>query len=971
MTRILNMKTLFLCGFALLVAISSALAATVDPRGPIEYPGMKAVVDEQGVQTPGFQFRNECQKPTPWQAQWIWPGGGETPAVALFRKEVTLTAAPVHVAAWLTADAKYRLYVNGRLASRGPVDIGHDFAGGQTHRWFYDYRDLTSRFVLGRNIIAVEVFRQAPRAISRGQPGLLFEAEISLPGQRPETVKSDASWRAISAPQFLNATSYDAGKEPSGWRLTGFDDNAWPACREVKDVWAPLVASEIPPLMEARYPVLRFEGLPNRTIVGDGSFRVVFDRVLSAYPTIKVKGGKGAQLTIKAHQQATMLLGEGEQYFEFPIMTEIVPGFTVELKNVTTPLEIVDVGANFTSQPVAYRGTFQCSDERLNRIWQVSRWAVQICLQTHHLDSPNHQEPISDPGDYLIESMVSHYAFAQPWLARQDLRKFAWLLKDENYHNFHTSYSIGWLQMLMDYYDYTGDKAFVEEMAPYVHELLDMYSSWRGKNGLISEAPNYMFMDWVTIGGFGCHHPPAVIGQGYLTAFYFHGLEMASRVATLQGDSARVEKYAQLRREITGAFQRELWVAEKRLYRDGKPFQTSVKPYRWLPADKDIETFSPHVNLLAVLYDLALKDRQPAIVEKVLAEKPLNTQPWFMHWVFQAIDHAGLFDKYATQQMRRWQIVPETQSFHEMWHGGDLSHGWCSTPLVQMSSRVLGVTPTSPGFKMLAIRPTLCDLTWAKGRVPTPQGDVAVSWALGDNQLQLDVTVPAGVEAEVTVPTSRFDKPVIRRDGQATEPVARVAAGTHHFEVTGKLSPAVTLQDEEPAQTAAPDDFEADVLKDDLLHRYLARIEDHCSHSGGGRDASALVNGTTRNGSDGAVTLDDGKTFRGYGSGGWVTFFLRQPCDLSEVRSFAGHGDARASQQYAVLVAYAGRPESFVKIATGSKPCAGGASELRVPLQARGVVAVRLEFQDGPQGFNVYREINLAGKPSEATAKGR
>ena len=120
---------------------------------------------------------------------------------------------------------------------------------------------------------------------------------------------------------------------------------------------------------------------------------------------------------------------------------------------------------------------------------------------------------------------------------------------------------------------------------------------------------------------------------------------------------------------------------------------------------REIETFSPHVNLLAVLYDLAPKSQQAAIVEKVLAEKPLNTQPWFMHWVFQAIDHAGLFDQYGTQQMRRWKIVKDTQSFHEMWNGGDLSHGWCSTPLVQMSQRVLGVTPTSPGFKTLAVRP--------------------------------------------------------------------------------------------------------------------------------------------------------------------------------------------------------------------------------------------------------------------------
>ena len=46
-------------------------------------------------------------------------------------------------------------------------------------------------------------------------------------------------------------------------------------------------------------------------------------------------------------------------------------------------------------------------------------------------------------------------------------------------------------------------------------------------------------------------------------------------------------------------------------------------------------------------------------MEKVLAEKPLNTQPWFMHWVFQAIDHAGLFDNYGAAQLRRWQIVPE------------------------------------------------------------------------------------------------------------------------------------------------------------------------------------------------------------------------------------------------------------------------------------------------------------------------
>ena len=746
-----------------------------DPHcaAPIGYPGMTVKVDTNGVQAAGYRFKADGAKPAAWLGQWIWTDAQPSPLAAMFRKTVVVHAKPQGVKAWLTADTKYLLYVNGQLASRGPVDIGRDYAGGSTRRWFYDCRDLTPYFVEGTNVIAAVVFSHWPIGftVSRGQPGFLFEAEITDADGQKETVASDASWRALPAAQFVKDTVCDLNQEPSGWNLAGFDDANWNASRVVTNVWEPLVASEIPPLMEANYPARQIEGLPqNGIFTNDGSFKVNFDRVLSGYPALTVEGGAGATVKIQAHRDYTYKLRGGRETLEFPFMDEIAPAFTVQLKAVTDPVKILNADAIFTSQPLEYRGEFACSDDQLNRIWNVSRWAVQINLQTHHLDSPNHQEPISDPGDYLIESMVNDYAFAQPWLARQDVRKFGWLLKDENYHNFHTSYSIGWLQMLMDYYDYTGDPSLVVEMAPYVHELLDTYASWRGTNGLISEAPNYMFMDWVNIAGFGCHHPPAVIGQGYLTAFYYHGLEMAARVAALTGDPARVKKYKKLRADIAEAFNRELWVAEKGLYRDGKPFQTSVKPYQWMPADKDIETFSPHVNVLAVLYGLAPKERQAAIVDKVLAEKPLNTQPWFMHWVFQAIDHAGRFDQYGTPQMRRWQIVPETQSFREMWNSGDLSHGWCSTPLVQMSQRVLGVEPTAPGFTTMRIRPHVGDLTWAKGKVPTPRGDVEISWKWAEGKIFLDATIPDGAEAEVVLPAK----------------TVRVKAGRHHIEAAYK-----------------------------------------------------------------------------------------------------------------------------------------------------------------------------------------
>lgn len=740
-----------------------------DCAAPMSYPGMTVQVDSNGVQAVDYHFADHCTKPTPWRGRWIWSDAQQSPLAVMFRKIVICDAKPQQVQTWLTADIKYLLYVNGRLMSRGPVDIGRDYAGGSTEHWFYDARDLSPYFVKGTNVIAVVVFRQWPVGftVSRGKPGFLFEAEITAADGQKSTVTSDASWRAMPAAQFVNDTACDLRKEPAGWRQADFDDSAWPAAREVPNIWEPLVPSEIPPRMETRYPALRLEGMPaNRTFTNEGNFRVVFDRVLSGYPALCVEGGAGATIIVHACREYSFDLRGGKECLEFPFMDEIAPAYTVTLKNVTQPVKLKSADAIFTSQPVQYRGSFACSDDYLNQLWDVSRWTVQINLQTHHLDSPNHQEPISDPGDYVIENMVNQYAFAQPWLARQDIRKFAWLLKDEHYHNFHTSYSLDWLQMLMDQYDYTGDQALVRQMAPYVYQLMDTYASWRGTNGLISEAPNYMFMDWVKIGGFECHHPPAVIGQGYLTAFYYHGLAMAARVAALMGDSERVAKYAEQREEIAKAFNRELWVPARGLYRDGKAFQTSVKPYRWLPPDKDIETFSPHVNLLAVLYDLAPKERQAEIVEKVLTKDPLNTQPWFMHWAFAAIDHAGLFDQYGTAQLGRWQIVPETQSFREMWHSGDLSHGWCSTPLVQMSECILGVAPSSPGYKTFAIHPNVCDLSWARGVVPTPHGDITISWKWADNKISVNVSVPYSLEGDIVLPTTTI----------------HFKGGNHHFQ---------------------------------------------------------------------------------------------------------------------------------------------------------------------------------------------
>ena len=199
---------------------------------------------------------------------------------------------------------------------------------------------------------------------------------------------------------------------------------------------------------------------------------------------------------------------------------------------------------------------------------------------------------------------------------------------------------------------------------------------------------------------------------------------------SFRGTRRRSNATRQLRKEQYEAFNRELWNEEKGLYRDGKPFATEVPPKApWLPADKDVVTFTPQVNALAVLYDLAPREKQQAIIAKIMALDPLDVQPYFMHFVLDAISHAGLFEQYFRgQMMKRWEIIEPTHSFYENWDSGDLSHGWRGTPLYQMSTRILGIKPIAPGFEKISIRPVIAGLDWAKGAVPTPHGKVEVEW---------------------------------------------------------------------------------------------------------------------------------------------------------------------------------------------------------------------------------------------------
>jgi alpha-L-rhamnosidase len=189
-----------------------------------------------------------------WRGHWIWveppamPSGQfpgmdaaepRAEAHGLFRKTFTLEDVPARVPARLTADSRYRLFVNGQEASRGPLR-------SQPRRLHYDLLDLAPYLKAGENTLAVYVkyygtvksfWMPAVPSMTLGKTGVLvFEADLGQAGW----LVSDASWKAAKceawspAPEAVGPVPggipeeiFDAARFPYGWEQPGFDDSAW------------------------------------------------------------------------------------------------------------------------------------------------------------------------------------------------------------------------------------------------------------------------------------------------------------------------------------------------------------------------------------------------------------------------------------------------------------------------------------------------------------------------------------------------------------------------------------------------------------------------------------------------------------------------------------------------------------------------------------------------------------------------
>jgi hypothetical protein len=173
-------------------------------------------------------------------ARWIWLPCERTLAntFVLFRREIEVEGQVASARGWISADSRYRLFVNGRRVQWGPAPC-------DPRAYEADPVDLTRWLVPGPNVIGVEVlfYGHGEGTWPFGKPGFLFALRVEGPGGRVSEVTSDGSWRALldrahRPGQFkrwyLRALQedFDARLRPAGWSEPGGPpDAAWTAAQ--------------------------------------------------------------------------------------------------------------------------------------------------------------------------------------------------------------------------------------------------------------------------------------------------------------------------------------------------------------------------------------------------------------------------------------------------------------------------------------------------------------------------------------------------------------------------------------------------------------------------------------------------------------------------------------------------------------------------------------------------------------------
>lgn len=746
------------------------------------------------------QITKPADERKPWNAQWIAAkhNSGTDYGVFYFRKSIQLQEKPDSFNIQVSADNRYKLFVNGKIVSMGP-------ARGDTYFWNYETVNIAAYLSSGKNTISAIVWNEGDY---RPEAQVSVRTAFILQGKSPaeEILNTNDSWKCIQDKAYLPIPGYffaaskgqmvEMSQRVKGdWKAVSFNDKSWPTASKLFDgklkgmsdglAWQ-LVASTLPQmeLTYQRIPALRSAagikvpvGFPAKkvplTVPANSKITLLLDQTFytNAYVTLNFSKGKAAGISLgyaetlydngankdelrksnrndvagkKFVGRIDSLIADGsdgQSYTTLNYRSYRYLRLIVQTKD--EPLVIEDLYGTYTAYPFKSNYVFKSDNPQINQILDIGWRTARLNAWETYMDCP-YYEQLQYIGDTRIQAMVSYYNSGDDRLARNALNLMdrSRLTEGVTMSRYPTkssqiisTFSMWYIGMLHDYWMYRPDHDFIKDKLTGQRAILEFFSKYQQNDGSVKDMPYWRFVDWVGDMGWG------PMGADGTAAIYDVQLLLAYQWAAdmerAMGISFYADHYTQKADQLKATIKRKYWDDENKLYSD----------------TEEKRGYSQHVNSLAILAGI-VDEADVAVIGKRLIEDKSLTQCtiYFKYYLHQALAKAGFGNDYMNwlgiwQENIKMGLTTWAEDSSLQTVRSDC-HAWGASPNIDFFKIVLGIDSDAPGFSKVKIKPHLGSMKNASGEMPHPKGKVEVNYQQKKGKWAIRINLPEQTPGE-------------------------------------------------------------------------------------------------------------------------------------------------------------------------------------------------------------------------------
>lgn len=746
-----------------------------------------------------------------WKAEWIThPTESHLEyGVFHFRKNFILKDQPHEFIIHVSADNRYRLFVNGKAVCFGPArsDLEH---------WSYESIDIAAVLKPGNNLLAAVVWN-----FGELKPWAQFTIKTAFIVQgnsaAEEIVNTDATWKVIKNPAYSPASAsieetegqfvvvgpcdrLDAALYPWGWEMPGFDDHSWlkPQSLEVAhprgigtDINWEMTPRRIP-LMEQKqqqFAVIRrtsgdplpedfITGITGWTIPVNKKITVLFDQgnLTTGYPEMLVSKGKGSNIKLTYSEslfdsrglkgnrneiEGKSIIGYSDYFLPDgyedrlfrPLWFRTWRYLQLEIETRDEPLTVNRFTSEYTAYPLKENAVFDSDQAVLKQIWNVGWRTARLCANETYFDCP-YYEQLQYVGDTRIQSLISLYVSGDDRLVRNAIRninesQFSEGLTRSRYPSSNPQvippFSLYWVDMVNDYWMLRDDPEFIKSFLPGIENVL----GWFMKR-IDRETGMLGKVEYWNFVDWAVEWP-------WNNELRYGGVPQGGME---EGNSSIISMqfaYAAQRAAELFRFYGQPAKAEKYAGTADRIIK-AVYDNCWdeshgyladTPAKKE---FSMHAQIFGVLTNIIPENQQREFVKHFMNDKSL-IQPtmYFRFYLAQALKKTSLADLYL-ETLGLWKDMLQkglTTFAENPDPARSDCHAWSASPNYDFLATVVGIRPGMPGFKTVVIEPALGTLDFIKGQMPHPAGDIIFNLKRTARQgISGEIILPEGVDGQ-------------------------------------------------------------------------------------------------------------------------------------------------------------------------------------------------------------------------------